>query len=64
MHRHINYQQRQLEAIHTFYTELRKSSAQEFSLKDVVLTWFTEGYAERFRAEYLKNQTSVSYIES
>ena len=50
-----DYQQRQLEAIHILYKELKMQSQKSLSLKDVVVAWFTEGHAEKFRSTYLEN---------
>ncbi len=54
------FQRKQLEALQSFYHKVKRSSETEPTMRDVVLTWFTEGYAERFRSEYLKNNSIVS----
>ncbi len=53
------FYQKQLEAIHNFYNELKKKQ-NELSITDVIVAWFAEGYAERFRDEYLKKHSVLS----
>ena len=50
------YYQEQLKAIHNLYNDLSRRSKQKLSLEQVVLTWFAEGYAEKFREAYFKKQ--------
>ena len=55
-----DYQQKQLEAIHLLYKNLIKKSKNKLSLNEVIISWFTDGYAERFRSEYLENNPIYS----
>lgn len=55
-----NYEQRHLEAIHSYYYKLKEKNQLQITMKDVVLSWFAEGYAEQFRDEYLKNHQVMS----
>lgn len=53
---HANdFSQKQLNALHLYYKTLRKKHEQKISLHDAVIAWFTDGHAEKFREEYLKN---------
>lgn len=54
------YQKRQLEAIQSFYSEMKSKSDETLSMTEAVIAWFTDGYAEEFRASYLKDQVVFS----
>ena len=49
----------QLEAIQDLYNRLSNENKDDVSLRDVVISWFSEGYAEEFREEYMKNQSLI-----
>ncbi len=51
-----DYQEKQLKAIQNFYQEVCQRTNSQFSLSDVVIAWFTEGYAEVFRRRNLRNK--------
>lgn len=52
-----NYQKQQIEAIHTYFNKVKKKTKDNPSMTDVVISWFTEGHAEKFRNEYLKRNS-------
>ncbi len=52
-----DYQQKQINAIHLYYNHIRKKHDDNITLKEVVISWFTEGHAEKFREDYLKNNS-------
>ncbi|HFE64770.1 MAG TPA: hypothetical protein ENK14_10205 [Caldithrix sp.] len=54
------YQDRQIEALHEYFVRVRRNSKNEPSLSDVVISWLTDGPAERFREEYLKSTSIYS----
>ncbi len=56
MKRVNEYQKRQLKAIENFYQEVSQRTNSQFSLSDVVIAWFTEGYAEVFRRRNLRHK--------
>jgi hypothetical protein len=60
MQNNQNYQKHHLDAIHRFYDELNQKVNHQLSLTEVVIAWFTEGYAESFRKEYLKTKNLVT----
>ncbi len=50
----------QLEAIENFYSTLRESEPSDITITDAIITWFTAGYAEKFREEYLSHETAFT----
>lgn len=54
-----HYHNIQLEAIEVLYQALRNKEDESISLSDAVVTWFTDGYAEKFREEFLKKEASL-----
>jgi len=60
MERQQSFYALQIEAIQNFYTNLMSRSKQPLSITDAILRWFTEGYAEKFREEYLKKLSTQS----
>jgi hypothetical protein len=55
-----DFQQKHLEAIHVFYKALKNNRRENLALSDVIISWFTEGHAEKFRQDYLKNNPVFS----
>lgn len=55
-----DYQKMQYEAIQGYYIELRKQLQKPCSLKDVIISWFTEGRAEAFRRQYMRSHKTVA----
>lgn len=49
----------QLNEIKKLYRSLQNRVEEKITMKDAVITWFANGYAERFREEYL-NQHQVA----
>ncbi len=49
------YYNSQLEAIQDFYKSLQQEEHPEVSLSEAIITWFANGYAEKFRQEYLNS---------
>lgn len=39
---------------------MNKEKEIKISLNDVIITWLTEGYAEEFRRNYLKNHSIIT----
>jgi hypothetical protein len=60
MQKNEHYQKDHLDAIHRFYDELNLKANNQFSLTEIVIAWFTEGYAESFRKDYLKTKNLVA----
>ncbi|MGH1362285.1 MAG: hypothetical protein ACRBF0_01935 [Calditrichia bacterium] len=50
----------QLEAIQEYYDSLSDEEQQAISLTEAIITWFTEGHAEKFRQEYLRMHEVVA----
>ena len=57
MAQYNDFNQKQLNAIHLYYSTISKKIDQKISLHDIVISWLTEGHAEKFREEYLKNNS-------
>ncbi|RMG67882.1 MAG: hypothetical protein D6715_03725 [Calditrichaeota bacterium] len=53
------FNEAQLEAIKQFYQSLKQSNQEEISMTEAILAWFTEGYAEKFREQYLSANVAV-----
>ena len=50
----------QLDAIRKFYNRLQNRVEDNITLNDAVVAWFANGYAEKFREEYLsQNQIAI-----
>lgn len=50
----------QLDAIKKFYNRLQNRVEDNITLNDAVIAWFANGYAEKFREEYLnKHQVAI-----
>ncbi|GAB4333646.1 MAG: hypothetical protein Kow0037_11940 [Calditrichia bacterium] len=60
MHRRDDFNRKQLEALHRYFDRVKRSRQGNVTMSDVVISWFTDGHAERFRNEYLKNHTIFS----
>ncbi len=54
-----SFYEAQLEAIKQFYQSLTREKQEQVSMKEVILAWFTEGYAEKFREQYFSAQVSA-----
>ncbi len=54
-----HYTNSQLEAIQSYYNKMNKKDEDQLSLTDAIISWFTDGPAEKFREEYLKKQSMV-----
>ncbi len=52
-----DYQKQHYQAIQGFYQEVNRKMDKGCSMKDVIISWFTDGYAEKFRQEYIKKQS-------
>jgi hypothetical protein len=52
------YQNSQLEAIHNFYRLIRRGE-EKITMTGAIITWFSDGHAEKFREEYLRKQIAV-----
>jgi hypothetical protein len=57
MSKNIDYQQKHLDAIYSYYHTLCIKEKQKISLRESVISWLTDGHAEKFREEYLKNHS-------
>ncbi len=60
MSRTSDFQKRQLNAIQNYYLMMRNKMKKDVTLTDAIISWFTEGYAEKFREEYFRQHTLVS----
>lgn len=49
----------QLDAIRKFYYRLQNRVEDNITLNDAIIAWFANGYAEKFREEYL-NQHHIA----
>ncbi len=56
MERKSDYQERHLQAIKGFYSDVNRQTDHHYSMTDVVIAWFTEGHAEVFRRRNLKQK--------
>lgn len=54
------FHQMQIQAIQKLYRVLLLKSKKPISMTDAIITWFAEGYAEKFREEYLRKQSAYS----
>lgn len=54
-----DYYGSQLDEIRKFYNRLQNRVEEKITLKDAVIAWFANGYAERFREEFL-NQHQIA----
>jgi hypothetical protein len=54
MHSAVDYQKDHLQAIQKFYDDVAQRMKDQISLEEIIIVWFTEGYAEDFRLNYLK----------
>ncbi|RMF58847.1 MAG: hypothetical protein D6748_07700 [Calditrichaeota bacterium] len=59
-YRDKDYFESQLEAIQKLYQKLSENGSDQVTIQDAIITWFSDGYAETFRNEYLKNNTLVT----
>ncbi len=57
MARHYNYYESQLAAIEELYRKLAQTSEKHPSMQEVIVSWFTEGYAEKFREDFFQTET-------
>ncbi len=57
MERTSDYQKMQYDAIQGYYIELNRKLNKPCSLKEVIISWLTDGHAEAFRKQYLKHKT-------
>lgn len=48
----------QLQAIENFYSTLQDAEPSDVTITDAIITWFTAGYAEKFREDYLSDETA------
>lgn len=55
-----DFQKKQLDAIQAFYVDVKTRTKKNISMTDAIISWFTEGYAEKFRDDYLRNHIMVS----
>ena len=55
----VEYQKDHLQAIQKFYDELNRKTNYQFSVSDVIIAWFTEGYAETFRKKFIKQRNTL-----
>lgn len=62
MHSAVDYQKDHLQAIHKFYDDVTQRMENQISLEEVVIVWFTEGYAEDFRLNYLKKHRNTLVV--
>ena len=51
---HYNYYESQLAAIEELYRKLAQTSEKHPSMQEVIVSWFTEGYAEKFREDFFQ----------
>jgi hypothetical protein len=58
MNRGNSFYNSQLDAIRKFYNRLQNRVEDNITLNDAVVAWFANGYAEKFREEYL-NQHQI-----
>ena len=54
-----NFYDSQLEAIQDYYNDRLTDEGNPISLTEAIINWFTDGHAERFRQDYLKEQEAV-----
>jgi hypothetical protein len=60
MNRGNSFYNSQLDAIRKFYNRLQNRVEDNITLNDAVIAWFANGYAEKFREEYLnKHQIAI-----
>lgn len=60
MNRGNSFYNSQLDAIRKFYNRLQNRVEDNITLNDAVVAWFANGYAEKFREEYLnKHQIAI-----
>ncbi len=52
-----DYFDSQLEAIQKLYNRLSDKERENITVRDAIISWFSEGYAERSREEFLKKQS-------
>ena len=57
MHKDYGYYESQVDAIREYYQQVKTIKEEPVSLKDVVLDWFANGHAEKFRKEFLSKKT-------
>jgi hypothetical protein len=55
MKQHDSYYYSQLDEIKKFYNKMQNRVEEKITLKDAVIAWFANGYAEKFREEYLNH---------
>jgi hypothetical protein len=55
-----DYQKMQYDAIQGYYIELSRELKKPCSLKDVIISWLTDGHAEAFRRQYMRNHKTVA----
>lgn len=59
MNRGNSFYNSQLDAIRKFYNRLQNRVEDNITLNDAVVAWFANGYAEKFREEYLNQHQIV-----
>jgi hypothetical protein len=59
MNRGNSFYNSQLDAIRKFYNRLQNRVEDNITLNDAVIAWFANGYAEKFREEYLNQHQMV-----
>lgn len=60
MQKDYGYFESQVDAIRQYYENLINTEKEPVSLKDVVVDWFTNGHAEKFRKEFLNKKTAMA----
>lgn len=53
-----HYHNSQVEAINRFYRVLKRGG-KKITITEAIITWFTDGHAEKFREDYLKKQIAL-----
>ncbi|MFZ0389271.1 MAG: hypothetical protein WAN36_02345 [Calditrichia bacterium] len=53
----VNYQEQQLQAIQNFYKNIARENQKDLPIREAIVRWFTEGYAETFRMNYLQQRS-------
>ncbi len=60
MERQPSFYSLQIQAIQNFYNQLIARNQHPLTMTEAILRWFTEGYAEKFREEYLRKISALS----
>ncbi len=53
------YQKKQLEALQSYYLEQKQARKESYELTDAIISWFTDGHAEKFREDYLRENANI-----